>query len=250
MEEGMNDWQTWSKTLQEVLSLARAPVAVSYTDSPAENASTGRCRVCSGIFRAAAGEVLDLTAENSACPGGSLYLGLRPQPPEQAETLREFLINGEKLFSCPAAIHRSWALSKVKPPLGMAKHVVLCPLAKSELKPDVTIFLCNAWQAARLVSLAWYETGMPMECDPTGALCKSVITYPLITGQVNVSLGDITARKSERMSENELFVTLPYVHLRSTIDSIDRCGAGRAKVELPPSMRQMIEASGGEPPEL
>ena len=141
--------------------------------------------------------MIDLTAENSACPGGSLYLGLRAQAPEQARGLREFLIHGEKLFSSPVAIHRSMALAKVRPPLGLADHVIFSPLPQAELQPDVAVFLCNAWQAARLINLAYYQTGIPMECDPTGALCRSVITYPLVTGKVNVSFGDITARKSE-----------------------------------------------------
>lgn len=246
----MSEWQQWGKELQEVLGLARAPVAVTYADTPPKGASGGRCRVCSAIFQASDGKVVDLSAENSACPGGSLYLGLRAQSPEHAVSLRDFLINGEKLYSCPAAIQRSNALSKVKPPLGMANHVILGPLTSSELSPDVAIFLCNAWQAARLISLAWFEAGMPMECDPSGALCKSVITYPLITGQVNISLGDITARKSERMSEHELFVALPFQSLRSAAASIDRCTGGRAKGEIPESMRRVIQESGGEPPEL
>ena len=246
----MSDWQGWGKMLKQVLDLERTPVALTYTDEPPKGAASNRCRVCSGIFQASAGEVLDLTAGNSACPGGSLYLGLRQQPPEQARTLREFLINGEKLLSCPTAIHRMQAMSKVKPPFGLAEHVVMSPLVSAELRPDIAIFICNAWQAARIVNLAYYETGMPMECDPTGALCKAVVTYPLVTGNVNISLGDITARKSERMSEDELFVTLPYAHLRSVADSVGKSSAGTAKAELPPSMQRVIEESGGEMPEL
>jgi len=246
----MSHWQTWGKLLQEVLSLERTPIALTYTDTPPKGAATNRCRVCSGIYQAAAGEVIDMTSETSACPGGSLYLGLRQQPPEQARALREFLINGEKLLSSPAAIYRMQVMSKVKPPFGLAQHVVMSPLVSAELRPDIAIFFCSAWQAARIINLAYYETGMPMECDPTGALCKSVVTYPLITGKVNVSFGDVTARKSERMSENELFVTLPYAHLRSVAENVDNCSAGRARSELPPAMRRVIEESGGEVPEL
>jgi len=246
----MSEWQTWAKLLTEVLGLERASVALTYTDTPPKGAATRRCRVCSAIYQASAGEVIDMTAETSACPGGSLYLGLRQQAPEQARALREFLINGEKLLSCPAAIHRMQAMSKVKPPFGLADHVVMSPLASAELRPDIAIFFCSAWQAARIINLAYYETGIPMECDPTGALCKSVVTYPLVTGNVNVSFGDVTARRSERTPESELFVTLPYPHLRSVAESVDRCSAGQAEAALPPSMRRVMEESGGEVPEL
>jgi uncharacterized protein (DUF169 family) len=100
------------------------------------------------------------------------------------------------------------------------------------VRPDVTVIMCNAWQASRLVDLAWYETGEHMQCDPTGALCRSVISYPLVTNRVNVSFGDVTARRSEKMSENELFVTLPWVHLRSVIASLFASSAGTADVDL------------------
>jgi len=244
------EWQAWGDELTKVLALSKAPVAVSYTDEASASASAGRCRVCGALRQAAQGAVIDLTAENSACPGGSQYLGLSRQPPEHARALKEFLIHGEKLFSSPAAIHRAMAMSEVKPPFGLADHVIFSPLPQAELPPDVTVFVCNAWQAARLVNLAYFETGLPMQCDPTGALCRSVITYPLVTGKMNVSFGDITARKAERWPEDELFVSLPYSHLRSAVASLDRCSAGRAKPEIPTAMRQLMAESGGELPEL
>jgi len=243
-------WQSWEKRLKEVLGLKQSIVAVTYSDKAPAGASTARCRACGALLSAAAGNIIDLSAENTTCPGGSLYLGLRAPAPEQAKALREFLINGEKLFASPAAIHRSQSLSKVKPPLGMAEHVIFSPLEKAEPRPDIAIFICNAWQAARLINLAYYETGLPMECDPTGALCRSVITYPLITGKVNVSFGDVTARRGEKMSENDLFVTLPFAHLQSVVANLDSCSAGTASIVIPPAMQRVLQESGGEAPEL
>jgi uncharacterized protein (DUF169 family) len=244
------EWQAWAGRLTEVLGLATAPVAVTYTDRPPAEASSQKCRVCGALKGAAEGAIIALSKDNSTCPGGSMYLGLAPQPPERARALREFLINGEKLFSCPTAIHRSAFLSKVKPPFGLADSVVFSPLAKAALPPDIAVFVVNAQQAARLVALAYHETGMPMSCDPTGAQCKSVITYPLVTNQVNVSFGDITARRSEKYRDDELFVTLPMTHLRSAVASIERCSAGTAKIEIPAAMRMVLEETGGEVTEL
>jgi uncharacterized protein (DUF169 family) len=244
------EWQEWSRRLSDVLGLSKAPVAVTYSDAPAAGAATKKCRVCGALQEASGGAAIDMTAANSACPGGSLYLGLRAPAPEHARTLREFLICGEKLFSSPAAIHRASALTKAKPPMGAAEHVIFGPLGKAELPPDVTVFICNAWQAARLINLAYYEDGAPMECDPTGSLCRSVITYPLVTGKVNVSFGDVTARRMEKYGENELLVSLPYGVLRSVVLSLDRCGAGTAPIEIPAAMRRLSGESGGELPEV
>ena len=244
------EWQRWAEQLTQLLALKRAPVTVTYTDAPPEGAGDGKCRVCGALVQAAQGKTLVLSAGNSTCPGGSMYLGLAAQPPERARTLRDFLINGEKLFSCPTAIHRSQALSRVKPPYGLADHVVFAPLASALLRPDVVVFTVNAQQAARLVTLAYWETGEPMQCDPTGALCKSVITYPLVMNTVNISLGDITARRSEKYGDDEMFVSIPYTHLRSAIGAIPYCTAGTAKGSIPPAMRQAIAEQGGEPLEF
>ena len=243
-------WTDWCKRLVEVLELERTPVAVTYTDNPPEDASTRPYRVCGALQAAAAGTVIDLTGENSACPGGSTYLGLRAMPPAHAKALREFLIDGEKLFSCPAAINRARTLSKAKPPFGIAEHAVFAPLDKAPLPPDVTVFICNAWQAARLINLAYYLDGRPMECDPTGAMCAAAIAYPLVTGNVNVTFGDVTARRMQRYGENELFVSMPLTALEQTVASIDRCSAGTAETSIPEAMRRAMAESGEEMPEF
>jgi len=238
------EWQAWGEQLREVLGLEHLPVAITYTDHPPEGLPQTRCRVCGALLRVAAGEMLDMTAGTSACPGGTMYLGLGQQPPERAQALREFLINGEKLFACNAAITRANTLTRAKPPLGAATHIVMAPLTRAPLPPDVTVFLCNAWQAARLINLAYYETGTPMECDPTGSLCRAAITYPLVTGLVNVTFGDVTARREERYSADVLFLTLPFVHLRSVALSLDRCSAGTAPSVIPPAIRHMLQEGG------
>lgn len=235
------EWQDWGKRLTDVLGLKRSPVAVTYTDVDAPSGSSDRCRACAAIYSAAEGKTVVLTAANSTCPGGSMYLGFTSQEASFGKPLRNFLINGEKLFACPAAVNRMRVMTKAKPPTGMANAIVFAPLDRAELPPDVSVFLCNAWQASRLVFLATYETGLPMECDPTGALCRSAVTYPLVTGNVNVTFGDVTARRTERAPEDELYVSLPYQHLRSVAASIDRCSAGTAKLEVPEAMRHLVE---------
>lgn len=226
------EWQDWSTQLVKVLGLTKTPVGISYVDRPPAEAERPRCRICSGLYEASAGKTILFNAQNSACPGGSLFLGFqREQTPEQALKLRSFLINGEKLFSCPAAIHRSQKTGP-QPPVGIAQYVLFAPLGQMTVRPDVTVIMCNAWQASRLVDLAWYETGEQLHCDPTGALCRSVISYPLVTNRVNVSFGDVTARRSEKVLEDELYVSLPWVHLRSVIASIFGSSAGTADVDM------------------
>ncbi len=243
-------WQEWSSILVEVLELEKLPVSVVYSDEPVSDASDAKCRVCGALKMAADGQIIDLSEANSACPGGTRHLGLGVHPSEDPKVHREFLTHGEKLYSSPCAIYRSHALAKAGPPVGMAEHVIFSPLSRSPLQPDIVVFICNAWQAARLINLAHFETGEPMECDPTGSLCHSSIVYPLVTGKVNVSFGDVSARKIEKYGVNEMFVTLPYQYLQSAIACMDRCSAGTAKAEIPEGMRRVLKEAGGELPEL
>jgi len=238
-------WQAWGRTLKEVLALAGSPVAITYTDKAPKQPGQRKCSVCGLLRDVAAGAEFILTAETSRCPGGSQYLGLQAQHPERGRALRDFLVNGEKLFASPSCILRAGAMTEAKPPFATADYIVFAPLEKAPLPPDVTVFLCNGWQAARLINLAYYLDGAPMRCDPTGSLCRSAVTYPLVTGRVNVTFGDVTARRMEKFPEDVVFITLPYLALRNVADSIDRCGAGTAKLEIPAEFRREIERAEG-----
>jgi uncharacterized protein (DUF169 family) len=240
------EWQAWGRRLKEVLELSGSPVAITYADRAPEKPGTRKCSVCGLLKNVAAGESFILTAGTSRCPGGTQYLGLGAQPPNRAQALRDFLINGEKLFACPAAILRAQALTEAKPPLGAADCIVFAPLEQAPLPPDVTVFLGNGWQAARLINLAYYLDGAPMRCDPTGSLCRSAVTYPLVTGRVNVTFGDVTARRMEKFPQDVVFVSFPYSALRNVVESIDRCGAGTAKLEIPEEFRHIEQAQGGQ----
>lgn len=224
-------WQDWCRELVEVLGLSHSPVGVVYTDTLPAGVETPRCRACSALHRAAGGETLGVSAASAACPGGAMYLGFCTPAPEQMLRLRDFLINGEKLFACPAAIHRSQKRA-VQPPVGMANYVVLGPLDTLPLPPDVVVVTCNPAQAARLVGLAYYESGEPLQCDPSGALCRAAITYSMVTNRVNVTFGDITARKMERVADDALYVTLPLQALRSVVASLEGCSCGRAVADM------------------
>ncbi len=61
-----------------------------------------------------------------------------------------------------------------------------------------------------------------------------VIAYPLVSGELNISLLDYTSRKYQSYKPEELFVTIPYHKLPGVMESIDLCSAGAAKVDFPP----------------
>jgi uncharacterized protein (DUF169 family) len=63
-----------------------------------------------------------------------------------------------------------------------------------------------------------------------GSTCHIVIAYPLVTGEINVSLMDYASRKYQEYESSELFVTIPYDRIAGLMWSLDRCSAGTAEI--------------------
>jgi len=231
-------WQEYSKRLSEVLGLEGSPIAVSYSMVPASKGKSGKHWVCQALLDAREGAIINLSQESCACPGGTWHLGLGPRPSGEADkALKKFLVEGEKLFCSIATFHRAMTLT-TQPPLGLAEYVVFSPLEKAEIAPDLVVFLCTPEQACRLVTLATYPDGLPPKTEIVGSTCHMVVAYPLVSGELNISLLDYTSRKYQNYKPEELFVSIPYHKLPGLVGSIDLCSAGTAKVEFPFGFRE------------
>ena len=237
------EWQEYAGRLKEVLELQGSPVAVTYLMEAPSSASAKRCRVCNAMLEARSGETIDITPGSSACPGGTWYLGLGDPPKgEESKGLKEFLINGEKLFCSLATLFRHQVITSAIPK-GLADHVIFAPLEKADRTPDLALFICNAEQACRLVTLHIYCTGLPPKVQMAGATCYQAVTYPLASGEMNVSLMDYTSRRIRGFKTSDLLVTVPYYKMHGIIRSIPHCTAGTAKMEVPASFRHSLEAA-------
>jgi len=236
----MMEWKAYAKELRELLGLHGSPVAVTYSMTGVSNALRGKHRVCNALIKAREGAVIDLSADTSACAGGTWQLGLGG-PPTGADdrALKDFLVNGEKLYCSLAALYRNRALA-TPAPMGMGDHVVLAPLGEAELRPDVVLFICNPEQACRLVTLDMYDTGIPPKLEVSGATCHQVIAYPVVAGELNVSLLDYTSRRIKSYAPSDLIVSVPYHRLHGIVRGIDRCTAGRAPFEVPEAFRRRM----------
>jgi len=234
------EWTGYATDIKELLGLKGSPVAITYSmDAPA-GAAKGNFRVCDAFIVASQGMVIDLTATSSACTGGTWHLGLGERPKGAADRgLKEFLVNGEKLYCSVGTFYRSQYLT-TRPPLGLAEHVVLSPMEKAEFRPDLVLFICNAVQACRLLTLDGYDSGVPPKTEMAGSTCHQAVAYPIVTGELNVILMDYTSRKIKGYRPEDLMVTVPYHKFHGVMRSIDHCTAGRAKMEIPESFRRSV----------
>jgi uncharacterized protein (DUF169 family) len=235
------EWNDYGREIAEVIGLRGSPVGITYSMDPPPGAPAGgKLRVCEAFLRARDGETIDLTAETSACQGGTSNLGLGERPTGEGDrALKEFLVHGEKLYCSIATFNRAQSLG-TNPPLGLAEHVIMAPLDTAELRPDVALFICNAEQACRLLTLDGYDTGIPPRIEMSGATCHQAVAYPVVTGELNVSLMDYTSRRIRGYGAEDLLVSIPYHRLHGVMRSIDHCTAGRAKMEVPEAFRRLV----------
>jgi uncharacterized protein (DUF169 family) len=118
---------------------------------------------------------------------------------------------------------------------------VLSPLEAAEFKPQVVIFIVNSEAASRLLTFATFMDGSMPKIKIGGPTCRLSIIYPMVTGQVNISFYDYTARKLCKVDKDKLLVSMPYSRIPEIIQNIDKCSAGRAKVEFPQEFREFLQ---------
>ena len=187
----------------------------------------GNYTVCGAILAASEGKVILLSEESCACSGGKTHLGLT----QRGEIPWKMLVEGEKLwYDVKTAIRSSKEVEKIaRPPSGISKKIFLYPVRTGLFQPDLILMLVNAEQASRLITLNQFWDGKTPSIEMRGSLCWSMITYPLVSGNFNLSVGDISARRMERWDSNIMVASIPWERIRGIADAVDFSTAGRAE---------------------
>lgn len=240
MEEKI--WQNYSGVLKELLGLEYSPVAVTLRKEPILSAvENKKIRICRAILDAGRGDVLKLNRKNNACFGAAWHLGFhRLQDKQALDMVKKFVVEGEKLFSSYQALD-NLIREMEEAPDNRDIYFLLSPLEKAEFKPELVIFICNAEGACRLLTLAIFPDGTMPKIKIGGPTCRMIIIHPLLTGELNISFYDYTARKLCNVEKDKLLVSIPYKKLHQIIEGIDKCSAGRAKIEFPLGFREFLQ---------
>ncbi len=226
--------------LKKVLELKKEPLSITFTNEPIYTDYNGKISICKALKEAGEGNSFVINLENSACPGGNWHCGLSEVPAgEPKKRLQNFLTRGEKLYHSIVAFERLIKLSS-PPPTGLAENIVISPLSDATLRPDIILFLCNAHQACRLISLDTYWDGIQPKIELAGALCHSALSYSVMTGETNLTVGDWTARRHQNYGPDILFVSIPYERLDNLIKAVPLSTAGDADIEIPDDFKQDI----------
>ena len=216
------------KEIRDALGIEMEAVGVKYTDeSPPAKLAEGQYAVCNGILEAANGKVIMLSKENCACGGGKNSLGLT----ETSQVSLKMLVEGEKLWCDVKTATRSRIESRkiATPPIGIASKVYFYPLNQDIFNPDLVIFLVNAEQVSRLVTLAQFWDGKTPSFEMRGSLCWGAITYPMVSGNFNITVGDISARRMAGWEKNVIIASIPSEKIQGIAEAISKSTAGTAE---------------------
>lgn len=236
------EWQNFSSILKELLNLESSPIGISCIKEPLFDNSDGKVRICRGFLEAAKGKTLKINRDNNACFGAAWHLGFHKleKDSQVLNMVKKFVVEGEKLFSSYPALDTLMSQMEEVPDNSKA-HFLLCPLEKCETKPQLLIFVCNADVACRLLTLATFIDGVMPRIKIGGPTCRMAVMYPLLTGELNISFYDYTARKMCNVEKDKLLISIPYKRIPQIVESIDKCTAGRAKIEYPQEFREFLQ---------
>jgi len=236
------EWQGYSGALKELLNLEYSPVAINCIKESLPNPPEKKVRICRAILDAGKGAILEVDKQNNACFGASWHLGFHKlKDPRVINMVKKFVVEGEKLFCSYEALDKLISQMEEIPDNSNA-YFLLSPLEKAESIPDLVIFICDAEGACRLLTLVTFLDGIMPKIKIGGPTCRMSIISPLLTGEVNLSFYDYTARKMCNVQKDKLIISIPYKKLPAVIESIDKCSAGRAKIEYPAEFREFLQS--------
>lgn len=234
------EWQRYSLEFRDLLKLEYSPVAINCVTGEVDFQPGEKVRICRAILDAGKGRVITIGKENNACFGASWHLGFQKITDENIKNMiKKFVVEGEKLFCSYEALDRMLSqMSEV--PNNAKKYFILSPMEKAESEPELIIFICDANSACRILTLLIFLDGIMPKIKIGGPTCRMIIMEPLITGEMNLSFYDYTARKMCNVEKDKLLIAVPYKKIPEVVKSIDCCSAGRAKIEFPPEFRKFL----------
>jgi uncharacterized protein (DUF169 family) len=104
-------------------------------------------------------------------------------------------------------------------------------------------FIGSPGSLHRILGLAGYWEGASIKAELTGPACRTGVTYPLVTGEIGVSLLDFGARRLARFAADQLLVGVPFHRLIGIMHALDH-GAGGSREEKPEEAERRIEELG------
>jgi uncharacterized protein (DUF169 family) len=211
-----------SNKLKVTLGLESSPIAIAFSTEPPEGVEQmkGRMRLCQMLDKVRLdGESFYTNYENHECDGGAYSCGLIT-PNERLKT-GEFLARDLGLFGSRRAARR-FISSIPRIESETVKVVSFSPLETAKFEPDVIVLICNAKQGMKIAEAFAYQSGKNTAGLTGPPICSAVVAYPFLSGEVVYSLGDMGARRSMKVKDEDIFVAIPAELLSDIVENLGK----------------------------
>lgn len=242
----MKNRQLSAAKLMALLRLERQPVGVKLVGSKEEYDNieaqelVAPLEYCVSVRSAGLGHSIKFTKENSRCSGSTRALGFE-KPSWEFMDGREGCQLG--LFVDPKIAKET--NNQVKMITRQPYGIVVKPLQKFEVDPDVVIVVGRAREMMRLVQGYTCTYGLQPHVSLSGnqALCIECTATPMTTGMMNLSLMCSGTRFLAQWGEDEVGMGIPYDKFDGTVqgvwDSVNGTELDERKYEIKEAMESL-----------
>ncbi len=220
----MEKWMNIGKSLEEMLRPQTYPLAVKLVRDESEFPERTRrpeqkIAICQALtISRKFGWTMGITEEDSGCPGASLTYGWTT--PIDESSLGQFFQMAGYAFDEIGIKRIVDNLDRLTP--GKYGGVVISPLTRTKIAPDVILVFGNPAQIMRLLQGVMYKDGRKLESKLTGimASCTAGIVRTVNTNECQVVIPGNGDRAFATASDDEMLFTIPATEAEGIIEGM------------------------------
>jgi uncharacterized protein (DUF169 family) len=221
----VKNWAEYSRKCREILCLEGSPVAVSLRRKPLEGVEIAKKSFTFCQFTQQARvkkKVQQADADNLICSKGASALGLYKTPPGVMSGKRDA---GRKVKDLRAAQTLQKEIPKIQP--GRVKYVIVSPLEKTPVDPDVILIVGYPAQIWRICQSATWKDGhrLSFSTSTSQGVCADAVVVPYLADHMNVSLGCTGMRVFAGYSEHHLIAGLSVKKFKEMMAGLEATSA-------------------------
>jgi uncharacterized protein (DUF169 family) len=217
------DYAEIADMLQRAVGLTKALVAVKLFDDMSmvpQNLPRPESSLfyCAAVGRAMKGETLLMLADDHACLRGAFMLGVKDAP----ASVTNGTTYAKSHMVASARAGQRLIEQAPKLPAGHTVAILLSPLAKTPVDPDVVLASANPHQALQLLNATTYDTGLeiPMRFQILTSFCAYATVLPFKAAIPQAVIPQEQARKRSDLTNEEMVVGIPVEALEHAAEVI------------------------------
>ena len=217
----MVSFERHAERLVQALGLRSKPIGAKFSETPDERGIVDKMRICEAIDSVRRrGAIVNLSKETCICRGGRHIAGWQALSMEElAAIFMEVGVYKSKKIS-------EASVSKQPKPIYRGKFLILGPLSRFKVDPDIVLFFANPAQAERILSLACFDGIKQFMHYPISSVCAA-ISNTLAKKKPDINLISMFERSRHKWPSSDLIVSLPFKDFMTAVKSLGHSSYGK-----------------------